>query len=475
VALESGPLTALSRAVREGHLTTTALVSSSIERLETAQELNVLAEKIYDEALERARRLDEGEGLNGPLAGLPTLIKDLEDWRGHPTRKGSLALQDVPSATHNAVVPERLLAAGAIVVGKSTLPEFAIEGYTANRLTGVTRNPWNRDYSPGGSSGGSAAALAAGLVGVATATDGGGSVRIPASLCGLVGLKPTNGMVGRWPAPDWIDYSTDGPFATASDDLRLLFDVMRGPVAGDPTSPPLALSSRMARHDPASVTLYAAERTSPLGPLPADVGRAFHEAVDAFADLVAREVEWREPEVFFRDGDPDLDWFTVTTVEHVNALGRAWALGHMDQFHVATQEFLGTGLEVSIDQYLDARRRRYSYVRTMDELLGANGLLLTPTVASTGWLADGRLDEHSAVHGLPPEVYSTAMQNVTGNPALSVPMGTLATGLPFGLQITAPHFHDDRLLDLAALIEGALPWARTAPGYEALDTILEVR
>jgi Asp-tRNA(Asn)/Glu-tRNA(Gln) amidotransferase A subunit family amidase len=111
----------------------------------------------------------------------------------------------------------------------------------------------------------------------------------------------------------------------------------------------------------------------------------------------------------------------------------------------------------------------------MDELLGAHGLLLTPTVASAGWLADGRLEEHAAVHGLPPEVYSTAVQNVTGNPALSVPMGTLATGLPFGLQITAPHFHDDRLLDLAALIEGALPWARTAPGYEALDTILEVR
>jgi Asp-tRNA(Asn)/Glu-tRNA(Gln) amidotransferase A subunit family amidase len=104
--------------------------------------------------------------------------------------------------------------------------------------------------------------------------------------------------------------------------------------------------------------------------------------------------------------------------------------------------------------------------------LGANGLLLTPTVASTGWLADGRLDEHSAVHGLPPEVYSTAMQNVTGNPALSVPMGTLATGLPFGLQITAPHFHDDRLLGLAALVEGAFPWARTAPGYDGLDTIL---
>ncbi|HEV7957856.1 MAG TPA: amidase family protein, partial [Acidimicrobiales bacterium] len=199
-------MTSIANAVREGRVSATAIVSSSIERLERAEELNVLADTAYDEALERARRIDDGEVARGPLLGVPTLIKDLEDLAGHPTRKGSLALVDAPPAASNAVVPSRLLAAGAVVVGKSTLPEFAIEGYTANLLTGVTRNPWQLDYSPGGSSGGSAAALAAGLVGVATATDGGGSVRIPASLCGLVGLKPTNGVVGRWPAPDWIDY-----------------------------------------------------------------------------------------------------------------------------------------------------------------------------------------------------------------------------------------------------------------------------
>jgi Asp-tRNA(Asn)/Glu-tRNA(Gln) amidotransferase A subunit family amidase len=445
----------------------------SLRRLEAASSLNVATDLSPGEALERAERIDKDENKSGALLGAPTLIKDLEDWRGHPTRKGSMALRDAPPATSNGVVPERLLAAGAVALGKSTLPEFAIEGYTANLLTGVTRNPWNPEYSPGGSSGGSAAAIAAGLVLIGTATDGGGSVRIPASLCGLVGIKPTNGVIGRWPTPDWIDYSTDGPLATSVDDLRLLFNLMVGPVAGDPSTPTLSMSRQMARRDGLPLIVFCAERTSPLGPLPAGVAAAFHEAVTAFSELFKMRVLWKEPEEFFSDGDPDLDWFTVCTAEHVVSLGRDWVVAHMSEFHVGTQEFLDYGLNVSIDDYLDARRRRFLYVRSMDQLLGQNGLLLTPSVASDGWLADGRLTANDDVHGLPPKVYSTAMQNITGNPAISVPMGHLPTGLPFGLQITAPHFRDYRLLDIASDIQEAHPWARTAPGYEALDALLE--
>ena len=455
--------------MRDKRVSVSELIDASIDRLVSAAPLNVLAEEAFDAARVVASEMDRNGSATGPLAGAPTLIKDLEDWRGHPTRKGSVALRDAPPAPTNAVVPQRLLDAGAVVVGKSTLPEFAVEGYTANLLTGVTRNPWDEAYSPGGSSGGSAAALAAGTVLVATATDGGGSIRIPASLCGLVGLKPTNGLIGRWPAPDWIDYSTDGPFATSADDLALLFDVMAGPVAGDPGSPPRTVVDHLARWGDAPVRLFAAERTSPLGPLPEGVRRALRDAVAAIATLLDCDVEWREADGFFRDGDPDLDWFIVTSAEHVTSLGRDWVKSHLDEFHVATREFLGAGLEVSASEYLAARRRRYQYVRTLDELLGDSGLLLTPTVASEGWLADGRLSSESEVHGLAPDVYSTAMQNVTGNPALSVPFGGLPTGLPFGLQITAPRYHDRRLLDLVALIETAHPWARTAPGYTPLS------
>src|ERR1035438_4148108 len=469
-----GPLHTLSAAVREGRVTVTRLVTTSIERLEKANPiLNVLAEAAFDEALEAAAAMDAGARPTGPLAGIPTLIKDLEDWRGHPTRKGSLALRDVAPASSNGVVPQRLLDAGAVIVGKSTLPEFAIEGYTANLLTGVTRTPWNPELSPGGSSGGSAAAIVAGLVGVATATDGGGSIRIPASFCGLVGIKPTNGLIGRWPAHDWIDYSTDGPFATSSDDLRILLDVMAGPVAGDPTAPTRAFIAHMTRLDESPVRVIAAERTSPFGPLPDGVEKAFHDAVDAFANVMKATVSWREAEGFFKDGDPDLDWFTVTTAEHVTSLGRSWVEEHMDEFHVSSQEFLTSGLAVTAEEYLAARRRRFLYVRTLDELLGDDGLLLTPTLAAEGCMADGRLRPDADVHGLPPEVYSTAVQNVTGHPALTLPFGILRTGLPFGLQVTAAHYHDYRLLDVADLFQSSYPWPNTAPGYESLASVLD--
>jgi Asp-tRNA(Asn)/Glu-tRNA(Gln) amidotransferase A subunit family amidase len=235
----------------------------------------------------------------------------------------------------------------------------------------------------------------------------------------------------------------------------------------------MSFAAHMARHDGRPVVITGADRTSPFGPLATSVRDAFHSAADAVAELLGAPIEWREPEGFFPDGDPELDWPTVTSVEHVASLGREWVLAHMDEFDPTTQSFLRTGLNVSLDEYLAARRRRYLYTRTLDELLGETGLLLTPSVASDGWLADGRLTAQSATHGLPYDVSSTATQNITGHPALSVPMGLLPTGLPFGLQITAGHYHDYRLLDIAAVIEEAYPWARTAPDFEGLDSILQ--
>jgi Asp-tRNA(Asn)/Glu-tRNA(Gln) amidotransferase A subunit family amidase len=229
----------------------------------------------------------------------------------------------------------------------------------------------------------------------------------------------------------------------------------------------------MAHRRDQPITLFAAERTSPLGALPKDVATLFADAVAAVADVFKVRVEWRSAEGFFPDGDPDLDWFTVCAAEHVNALGRQWVTSNMDTFHVATQEFLEAGLRVNVDEYLEARRRRYHYARTMDMMLGDNGVLLTPSVASSGWLADGRMSEGAEVHGLAPAVYSTAMQNITGQPAISVPMGHFSNAVRFGLQLTGRHYDDLRLINLARVIQRAYPWPRTAPGYPGLETLLD--
>ncbi len=194
-----GPIERVAHSVRTGQVSAVRVVKESLDRITRLDpELNSVVDVCAESAFENAAIADRN-AQGGLLAGVPTLVKDLEDVYGLPTRKGSKAYDSAPLAQRDAVVPGRLKAAGAIVVGKSTLPEFALEGYTSNLATGTTRNPWNNELSPGGSSGGSAAAVSAGLAGIATATDGGGSIRIPAAFCGLVGLKPTNGVMGRWP------------------------------------------------------------------------------------------------------------------------------------------------------------------------------------------------------------------------------------------------------------------------------------
>ena len=408
----------------------------------------------------------------GPLAGVPVLVKDLEDVAGLTTTQGSRLFADAPPATEDGLIPARLRAAGAIIVGKTNLPEFATEGFTDNLLFGATGNPWALDRSPGGSSGGSAAAVAAGLVPIATATDGGGSIRIPAAFCGLVGLKPTHGVIGRYPPHDWIDFSTFGPFATSVADLRLLLSVESGPVAGDPTARP---SGWPIGPTPPPTGLFAAHRTSDLGPLPPGIQRSFEDAVAAISAVLALPVTWLEPRGFFTDGDPDLDWFTLATAEHVAALGRERVATELARMHPSTQAFMEVGLAIRIEAYLAARRRRFAYVRRMDELLRSSDLLLTPTVASEGWSKDGRLTPRGEPGMLPPEVYSTAVQNMTGHPAVSLPAGRSSNGVPFGLQVTAPRHADGLLLDVAEAWEAAHPWPEVAPGYEPFTSALEGR
>src|SRR5262249_25705694 len=462
-------LRTLAGAVRARGVSSGQVVGGALERISRLDgPLNAVVALRGDLALDEARALDAQVAAGrdpGPLAGIPALVKDLEDVAGMRTTQGSALFAGAPLAARDGLTPSRLRAAGAGIVGKTNLPEFATEGYSANLIFGATRNPWGLAWSPGGSSGGSGAALAAGLVPIATATDGGGSVRIPAALCGLVGIKPTNGLIARQPIPDWIDYSTDGPLATSAADLRLLLEVQSGPAPGDPTALPFPPAGGPARPG----RLYVTPRFAPWEPLPGAVRSAFDSAVAAFADMVGLPVETLDPEKIFATGNPDTDWFVVTTAEHVSALGRRVVERNLERFHPGARWFLEEGLRVTLDDYLAARRRRFGYVRELDELLGEDGVVLSPTIAAQGWLADGRLSAGDQVGPLPGAVYNTSVQNMTGHPALSLPAGRLPNGLPFGLHVTAPGLRDHLLLDFADAGEQACPWPRVADGYEPFD------
>ncbi|HXF72899.1 MAG TPA: amidase, partial [Actinomycetota bacterium] len=227
----------LARAVRSRRASARELVHEALRRIERLDPgIGAVVALRAEEALAEARELDErvarGED-PGPLSGVPFLVKDIEDLAGLPTTHGSALFAGARPAERDGRIPRQLRAAGAIPVGKANTPEFACEGFTANLLFGATRNPWAPAFSPGGSSGGSGAAIAAGMVPAATATDTGGSIRIPAAFCGLVGLKPTNGLVGLDPSLAWPDLTTCGPLAATVDDARLLLDAMAGPEPGD--------------------------------------------------------------------------------------------------------------------------------------------------------------------------------------------------------------------------------------------------
>lgn len=422
---------------------------------------------LREEALDDARSLDDAIANGsqmGPLAGLPVLVKDVTDVTGMRTTFGSRWFADAPVAQADGLVPARLRAAGAIVVGKTNTPEFATEGYTSNLVFGTTANPWRLDAAPGGSSGGSAAALAAGMVPIATAADGGGSVRIPAAWCGLVGLKPTNGVVGRDGVPDWIDLSTDGPLGTSVADVQLLLGVMAGPVAGDPT----ALPGPLPIGSPPPARLFAIERWAEWGPLPPEVAILFEGALDRLQEVLGVTVERVSADRLFGEANLDDDWFAIAGAEHAHHLGRERIDDHGDELHPATRGFLEGGLKVSFEDYLAARRRRFDYVRALDELLGYDALICSPVMAMTSCPADGIMPG-ADTPGLPADAYVTQAQNMTGHPAVSVPAGRSADSVPFGLQITGPRFRDHFVLDIAEAWERDEPWPLVADGYTPFD------
>ncbi|MGI8493325.1 MAG: amidase [Acidimicrobiales bacterium] len=447
-------LAELAAAVRRGEIDPVDLVAESLRRIDAShQDLNAVVGRRDDEALEEARHSPR----SGALAGLPLLVKDMARCKGMVTTMGSALFAKAAPDVVDDVVVARLRAAGAIVVGRTNTPAFGHAAFTTNTLFGPTRNPWNRERSPGGSSGGSAAALAAGLVPLATASDGGGSVRIPASACGLVGYKPTMGAIGRNVLPRWIHFSTQGVAGTSVADVVTEASVTLGPARGDFLSLPRA----GIQLDPVRPSGVLACRSFRGGLDPA-IEASFEEALDVLARTGLAVERVQAPS----DSSVAMSWFEMSSAELAQSLdGDRQRWGEME---ASLRVLLDFGAQVSAGAYIAAQRRRHEIAARFDDLLGSDRVLVVPTLNVASWPPEGPLPTAAgSVSDDPFVAVNTNDLNFTGHPAVSVPLGRDEAGVPFGLQIVAPRFGDGLALGLAEVVHRQRPWPLVAPGYRA--------
>ena len=395
----------------------------------------------------------------GPLAGVPVAVKDVVWEAGVETTDGSRSLLGfVPE--ESATVVRRLVDAGAVVVGRTNVPEFCYRGFCTNDLYGTTSNPWDLGRTPGGSSGGAAAAVAAGLVPLAIGTDGGGSIRIPSSFCGVTGIKPTFGTVPREPQwPGWLTLTHLGPIAFTVQDCALMLSVMAGPDQADPMSlPRIDRDLVAAARDGGDLRGLRIAWSEDLGYVRIDDGvrRAFRSALERVASLGAELVE-AHPGL----PHPVGTWNTLTTVDNLTSEGPLLETGRVGADARALME---PGAEVSGVEYVRARNAQWEYARAWGRFMADYDLMLTPTMECVAY--ELGLTGPPTLGGEPiGDFYDDYCHfcypfNLTGQPAMSVPMGTAEHGLPVGLQIVGRRFDDDVVLRAAAAWERDAGWPR---------------
>lgn len=431
--------------------------------------------------------------LTGPFAGVPFLIKDLaQDYAGLPSSAGSRSLADTPAAEHATVV-QRWIDAGLVIFGKTNLPEFGAKAISEPVLWGPARNPWNLDRTPGGSSGGSAAAVAAGIVPCAGANDGGGSTRIPAACCGLVGLKPGRGVTPMGPghSESMHGAAVQGVVSRTVRDTAAMFDVIAGGEPFGPYVPAPAESTYASAVGQHPGTLRIGVRIpSAITPQPhREAYAAVETAIRVLTDLGHHVEELRSAP--FDDAQLAreflLTWFVYVAWE-VDEAKRLSGAGD-DDFERDTQIMAALGRATSSVAYVDAVQRRHEHTRRLSTYFENYDLLLTPTLATPppriaefdlpAGLARGadlllrtrtaKLLRHTKIVDDMVEnnlgwVPYTQLANLTGRPAISLPLHWTADDLPLGVQFVAPLAGETLLIRLAAQLEEALPWAdRVAP------------
>jgi amidase len=461
--------TAQAELVRSGQASAAELVEAAIDRIERIDpELNAVVHPLFETALAQA----SGSLPDGPFAGVPFLVKDLAaELEGTPMREGSRFLEGYISSADQELVT-RYRRAGLVIVGKTNTPELGILPTTEPHAFGPTRNPWDVSRTPGGSSGGSAAAVAAGLVAAAHGNDGGGSIRIPASCCGVFGLKPTRGRNTLAPAYGDLYHGlvAEHVLTRSVRDSAALLDASAGPMPGDPyAAPPPARPFRdEVGADPGRLRV-AVSYDSPTGaPVHEDCVTAVREAAMLCEQLGHEVVE----------AAPAIDGLHVgRQFARVWAAGAAWSISGWARrtgrapapecFEPGTWALAERGRGTSAAEYMDAWQDLQRAGRQVAAFLSEHDVWMTPTLAEPPpplGSFEGPADE--PMFGLRRAgrfAPFTPLANGTGQPAMSVPLHWSAEGLPIGTHVTAPFGDEATLLRLAAQLESARPWADRRP------------
>jgi amidase len=443
-----------AEAIRRGEVSARELVELYLGRIERLDpELRAFRRVMAERALADAGQADgrRGAGDDRPLLGVPIAVKDTEDVVGEPTLLGTAALDGRVAERDNDFVA-RLRGAGAVIIGKTNLPELAIMGTTEGPAFGVTRNPWNTDRTPGGSSGGSGAAVAAGLCAAATASDGAGSIRIPASCSGLVGLKPQRGRISPAPADEhWNGMSVAGFLTREVGDTALLLDVAAA-------RRPERSYAEAVRTAPERLRVALSfKRPSPGPPLDGSV-RVSVEGLAESLRALGHEVVERDPD-YGRAADSVSVRYLSGIAEDVAAVTRP------DRLQRRTRGFGRLGDLVPRGLFERARREEARQAARINELFRDHDVLLTPTCARppVGAAQWEGLSALRTLLGMSNAYPFTAVWNVTGQPAISVPAAPTPGGLPVGAQLVAPPNGEALLLSLAAQLERELDWPARRP------------
>jgi aspartyl-tRNA(Asn)/glutamyl-tRNA(Gln) amidotransferase subunit A len=427
----------------------------------------VMAEEARQEAKAAEDAVMRGEPL-GPLHGVPVSIKDLVDVKGVPTRHGSAIFADNPPAADDDILVKRLRAAGAVVFGKATTPEFGVKGLTDGPEFGITRNPWNLERTPGGSSGGGAAAVAAGLGPLSLGTDGAGSVRGPAACTGLVGLKPTLGVVPADSTRDAFGNNVyAGPLSRTIADAAVMHEVIRGPSAKDPWTLGGAqqhpLSPNLMGEDLSGVRvgyieLCANPRIAPDVRRNTRAALAVWEQRGATIEEITDTIDWIEYEgrVLYQAN------FAVFCAQYLPK----W----QNQMDPVTLAFMERGAEFTLADFRTAQYARGALFRRIQALFDRYDFLVTPTASRTALeVGHDAANDEVVVDGVKCGITRqgwTSYQypfNLTGHPALAVPSGFGDDRLPTSVQIVGKWGCETDVLRLGALLEAAQPWAQHWP------------